>query len=301
MVITGLLLAAGAGRRMGGPKALVLGEDGTPWSVSASRLLRAGGCADVVVVVGAEAASVRALLEPEPVRVVEAEDWAEGMGASLRAGLRSLLAGDADCAVVHLVDLPDVGVDVVRRMSRHCGTDTLARATYEGRPGHPVVIGRRHWQPVVEAASGDAGARGYLRANGVHDVDCSDLAGGKDVDHLAGTSVRTYGRSMTEPNAEFAAVDKAAVDTEVPLHPIDEQTQHELDDARPGDVEDETFVGVRGDGAPAVDPSMPAGSGRLVGPRNDAQDADMSDDDLSRPAAPTPREPTPHDSTASDS
>ena len=52
--VVALLLAAGAGRRMGRPKALVAGADGTPWVVSAVRTLRDGGCTDVLAVAGAE-------------------------------------------------------------------------------------------------------------------------------------------------------------------------------------------------------------------------------------------------------
>ncbi|MDT7574808.1 MAG: hypothetical protein QOH17_1141, partial [Pseudonocardiales bacterium] len=89
---------------MGGPKALVE-LDGEPLVRRALRVLADGGCEPLVVVVGASAAAVRALL-PADVTAVEATDWAEGMGASLRAGLGAL--GAADAALVHLVDLPGV-------------------------------------------------------------------------------------------------------------------------------------------------------------------------------------------------
>lgn len=183
MVVAGLLLAAGAGTRMGRPKALV--EDaGVPWVVSASRALAAGGCAEVLVVVGAAADEVRDLLRGEPVGVVLAADWAEGMGASLRAGLRSLAdSSDADAAVVHLVDLPDVGPEVVRRLVDVAGPDVLARASYgPGSVGHPVLLGRDHWAGVIDTATGDRGARDYLRTRDVAVVDCADLATGADVD-----------------------------------------------------------------------------------------------------------------------
>ena len=88
--VVGLLLAAGAGRRMGGPKALV----GT-WLVDAVTTLRVGGCARVVVVLGASAAEARPLLDGYDAEVVVAEDWDEGMGASLRAGLERLGGSEA--------------------------------------------------------------------------------------------------------------------------------------------------------------------------------------------------------------
>lgn len=178
----GLLLAAGAGSRMGRPKALVTGEDGTPWLVHGVATLREGGCDDVTVVLGA-AADEAAALVPDGVDVVVADDWASGMSASLRAGLDALGGSAADVALVTLVDLPDVHADVVRRvLAAATGAATLARATFEGRPGHPVALGRDHWAGVTGAASGDAGARDYLATHDVLGVECGDLATGRDVD-----------------------------------------------------------------------------------------------------------------------
>src|SRR5262245_61992986 len=137
--VVGLLLAAGAGRRMGGPKALIRDEDGTSWLLRSIDVLRDGGCADVTVVVGAEANAVRELLTNETVSVVEATRWAEGMAASLRAGLRSLVESNAIAACVHLVDLPDIGAKVVARVidaAEPVTPEALVRATYSGRPGH---------------------------------------------------------------------------------------------------------------------------------------------------------------------
>jgi nicotine blue oxidoreductase len=177
-MIAGLLLAAGAGRRMGGPKALV--DD---WLVRSIAVLRDGGCDDVLVVLGAAAGVARALLLEEQ-QVVVAANWDEGMGASLRAGLEAL-GPHVEAAVVHLVDLPDVGADVVSRVvsaSSAGGRSGLARAAYAGVPGHPVLIGRDHWAGVIEAAVGDQGAKPYLRSSRVALVECGDLATGVDTD-----------------------------------------------------------------------------------------------------------------------
>jgi len=186
MAVTGLLLAAGAGRRMGGPKGLLRDPDGTPWAARVVQTLRSGGCSRVSVVVGAAADQVRALL-PDDVEVVLAEDWAQGMGASLREGLDALMAdgsGAPDAVLVTLVDLPGVTAEVVARLVAHTAPSVLARAGYGGVPGHPVLIGREHWAGVCAVADADAGARAYLaaRAADVVLVECGDVGSGHDVD-----------------------------------------------------------------------------------------------------------------------
>jgi nicotine blue oxidoreductase len=174
--VAGLLLAAGAGRRYGKPKALVEG-----WLRGAVAALGEGGCSEIVVVLGAAAEDARELV-PEDVTVVVAEDWEEGMGSSLRAGLSALEETAAVAALVHLVDLPDVRASVVSRLIGVAGTDTLARAAYRGVAGHPVLLGRSHWPAVQQSAVGDQGARAYLRTQDVDEIECGDLAGGIDVD-----------------------------------------------------------------------------------------------------------------------
>ncbi|TAM71170.1 MAG: nucleotidyltransferase family protein [Microbacteriaceae bacterium] len=212
----GLLLAAGAGRRMGLPKALVQGADGLPWAVSAARTLATGGCAEVVVVIGAAAPIVRASLADEPVTVVEATDWNEGMGASLRAGLRAIAARDAAAALVHLVDLPDVGPEVVRRVLAHAAPSILARACYSSRsdiagrtPGHPVLLGKDHWAAIAAEGSGDKGARAYLARHDMLELDCSDLATGADIDTRTGISSVTD----TDTRIDVGAVPNTHADT----------------------------------------------------------------------------------------
>ena len=178
--VVGVLLAAGAGRRFGGPKALARDDDGTSWLLRSVQALRP--CDEVVVVLGAEAERAAALL-PMSVSRVRADDWAEGMGASLRAGIAALAPTAHDAALVSLVDLTDVDAAVVARLAGSAaGPDVLARASYDGVPGHPVLIGRDHWAGVVETATGDRGARDYLASHEVALVECGDLATGVDVD-----------------------------------------------------------------------------------------------------------------------
>jgi molybdenum cofactor cytidylyltransferase/nicotine blue oxidoreductase len=181
--VVGLVLAAGEGRRLGRPKALVEGADGRPWVARAVDVLRGGGVDEVSVVVGADAEAVRAAI-PASARTVEAADWREGMGASLRAGL-AFVSGTkplADAVLVLLVDTPGVGPEVVRLMIDHAAPDSLVRATYDGSPGHPVLLGRDHWQGVIATAAGDRGARTYLNEHGAVDVECGAIADGADID-----------------------------------------------------------------------------------------------------------------------
>jgi molybdenum cofactor cytidylyltransferase/nicotine blue oxidoreductase len=179
----GLLLAAGAGSRMGMPKALVRADDGEPWLVRGVRTLVEGGCSRVTVVLGAAAEEALPLLEGSGATGIVVAEWADGMSASLRAGLAALTVTDSDAAVVTLVDLPDISAAVVRRLvTTGVSNSTLRRASYDGRVGHPVLIGRDHWVGVAEETSGDQGARGYLATHEVEVVECGDLATGHDVD-----------------------------------------------------------------------------------------------------------------------
>ena len=174
-IVVGVLLAAGAGRRYGKPKVLVEG-----WLETAVWALRDGGCAGVVLVLGA--AEVPA---PPGVTAITAPDWDEGLSASLRTGLAQADRMHADFAVLHIIDTPDVGPAVVARVLGRAlaSRSGLARAYYGDRPGHPVVLARRHWAEVSAMVSGDQGAGAYLRSRrDVEIVDCTDLAHGQDVD-----------------------------------------------------------------------------------------------------------------------
>lgn len=176
---------------MGRPKALLRLPDGMSSLEAACRVLRAGGCDAIEVVVGAQADDAIDLLDATDLHRVHVSvnrEWGEGMGASLRMGLDSLAnRSDASSVIVHLVDLPDVGADVVRRLARESGTgpDALARAAYGGEAGHPVLLGRDHWAGIAASAQGDRGARDYLRTHPPRLVEVGDLATGRDVDTVA--------------------------------------------------------------------------------------------------------------------
>jgi CTP:molybdopterin cytidylyltransferase MocA len=182
-----LLLAAGEGRRLGlGPKAL-LPYRGRPLVEHAVSVLRAGGCARVVVVLGAGAEAVEARADLDGCAVVRNPDWASGMGSSLRAGLAALeqAAPGAAAVLVGLVDTPGVTPDAVARLlDAHRAGAELAAAAYGGSRAHPVLIAARYWAEAGAGAVGDAGARALLRghAEELTLVECGDVAVPDDID-----------------------------------------------------------------------------------------------------------------------
>lgn len=188
--VAGLLLAAGGGRRLGGrPKAL-LTHRGRPLVEHAIEVLRAAGCAPVHVVLGARADAVRARADLSGCVVTENREWERGMGSSLRAGLASLAGSGADvrAVLVSLVDQPGIGAAAARRVvEAYRGTSSLVAAGYDGVRGHPVLFGADHWAGIAESATGDRGARAYLRAHqdAVTLVECGDVARPFDIDTAA--------------------------------------------------------------------------------------------------------------------
>jgi nicotine blue oxidoreductase len=183
--VAGLLLAAGGGRRLGGrPKAL-LAHDGRPLVEHAVEVLRAAGCARVHVVLGAAADEVRARAELPDCVLVDNPEWEQGMGTSLRAGLGSLAGTGAGAALVALVDQPGIGPRAMRRvLAAYASPATLASAAYDGVRGHPVLLGADHWAGVAATATGDRGARTYLKAHAgaLRLVECGDVAEPYDID-----------------------------------------------------------------------------------------------------------------------
>ncbi|MGW6656426.1 nucleotidyltransferase family protein [Rhodococcus sp. NPDC055024] len=185
MSTCGILLAAGAGSRMGKPKALVTNADGRSWLHHGVTTLQSAGLSPVIVVLGAQAEDALELLPTTDV-VVVISDWQHGMSASLRCGLEAAMRiDDADAAAISLVDVPNLDTDTVTRIVG-VGTparNILRRAVFHGRPGHPVLIGRDHWPMLTESLTGDGGANTYLREHRVELVECSDLSSGVDIDY----------------------------------------------------------------------------------------------------------------------
>ncbi|MGH3304024.1 MAG: nucleotidyltransferase family protein [Streptosporangiaceae bacterium] len=178
--MVGVLLAAGSGSRLGRPKALVVVR-GQSLVARGVALLLDGGAHPVLVVTGAAE-----LADPPGPGVISVRnpDWATGMGSSLAAGLAAVPPEGA-AAVIALADQPLVGPESVRRLiAAYASGARVAVACYEGRPRNPVLIGREHWPAVVALATGDVGARPFLRAHPdlVTHVECGDVGRPDDID-----------------------------------------------------------------------------------------------------------------------
>lgn len=199
---TAVVLAAGAGTRLGkGPKAL-LPYRGRPLVEAIAGALLDGGCREVVVVLGAGAPDVTAIAELDRYRTVVNKDWQSGMGSSFLLGAAA--ADPGDHLLIALVDQPGLTARTVGRLLAAHRPGRITAAAYgdggpDGGPdgkrrrGHPLLIDVVLREAVSGTVAGDAGARGFLLAHPelVDEVDCSDQSTGEDIDtpeqlHLLG-------------------------------------------------------------------------------------------------------------------
>jgi nicotine blue oxidoreductase len=163
MTIVAIVLAAGEGRRMGGPKALLrLGEE--TFLARCTRLFTGCGVAPVVAVLGASAEVVRAEAGlPEDTVIVVNEDWRSGMLSSVLAGLDAAESLGAEAVLLHPVDHPLVGAETVDRLVRALAAGAfIAVPTHAGRRGHPGGFSHEAFA-ALRAAPPEVGARAVLR------------------------------------------------------------------------------------------------------------------------------------------
>jgi molybdenum cofactor cytidylyltransferase len=178
-LICGLVLAAGAATRFGSAKQLA-DLDGRPLLEHSILAMVASPVRRVVVVLGSGAEEVLAAVDLHGADAVVCERWAEGQAASLACGLAELSGCEA--VVVTLGDQPFVSPDAIRRVIAARGSGAAAvRATYDGAPGHPVLLERTLFERLRDV-TGDHGARNLLISAHTREVPCEDLGGGQDVD-----------------------------------------------------------------------------------------------------------------------
>jgi CTP:molybdopterin cytidylyltransferase MocA len=177
--IGGIILAAGEGRRFGGPKQLAE-LHGRPLIEHALAAMLAVPALDpIVIVLGAHAERIQTEADLRGADIVVCERWADGQSASLQAGAAAL--GDVEAAVVTLADQPFITPQVIAGVLDQRGRHLAVRATYDGAPGHPVLLERRLLDHVGEL-SGDIGARDLLTDDIVYEWECGRLCDPTDID-----------------------------------------------------------------------------------------------------------------------
>jgi molybdenum cofactor cytidylyltransferase len=152
-----VVLAAGASSRMGGPHKLLEEWRGKPLVAHVVDAVLAAGL-PALVVLGARADAVRAALAGRAVAFAQADDWAEGLGRSLAAGIAAVPA-DWEAAIVCLADMPRIEPALLGALAAAPGDVVVP--LWQGRRGHPVRWGRTHFAALM-ALSGDVGGKAVL-------------------------------------------------------------------------------------------------------------------------------------------
>jgi CTP:molybdopterin cytidylyltransferase MocA len=175
-VVGGIVLAAGGGSRFGATKQLaeLRGRPLLSYALGA-----VAGLSPRVVVLGHEADAILAAVDLQGARPVVCEGWREGQSASLRCGLEAL--GDVDAVLVVLGDQPRITREAVDAVAAAAEGAAAARATYGGRPGHPVLLGRELLERAGELR-GDVGFRDLLADVDIREVEVGGLADPVDID-----------------------------------------------------------------------------------------------------------------------
>jgi CTP:molybdopterin cytidylyltransferase MocA len=187
--VAAVILAAGAGRRLGGVAKALLPHRGRSYLAAIAATARELGLVDGVVVVGepfgaevgahARQLGLRVRVNPAPDR---------GMASSVALGFAAVTGGPAGAAWLWPVDHPAVAAATLRRLCAALdGSEDaeLARPCYRGAGGHPPLIARAVWPRLVACAAEPDGARGVLRTTRRVDVEVDDPGVVRDVDTAA--------------------------------------------------------------------------------------------------------------------
>ena len=193
--IGGLVLAAGASTRFGTQKQLAE-LDGVPLLEHSLRTMRSAPVDRVVVVLGFAADEIVARVNLHGADPIVCARWEEGQSASLACGLAAL--ADCEAVVVTLGDQPRVSPDAIRRVIDGRSGALAIRATYNGNPGHPVLLEQALFDQLRDV-TGDKGARNLLLSVPVRDIPCDDLGGGEDVDTPAELDTLQAGGPVSRP------------------------------------------------------------------------------------------------------
>lgn len=166
--IAAIVLAAGRSSRMGRNK-LLLDLAGRPIVAHVLDTVAKSTFAEIVVVTGHQAGKVKAALSdvPAPLKFVEARDYADGMAASLKAGIKAL-SPKIDAALVILGDMPQISQQLVRDIVAAYNPlegRAIVLPVADGKRGNPVLFDRRFFAEML-TLDGDVGARHIIGGNG---------------------------------------------------------------------------------------------------------------------------------------
>jgi CTP:molybdopterin cytidylyltransferase MocA len=178
-----IVLAAGASRRMGRPKALLDAGNRT-FIRRILDTLREAGLPEAVVVVRAGQEEIVAAVEASGFgRSVLNPRAEEGQLSSLIAGLDAIDRPGVEAALVTLVDVPLIGPDAVRLLLARAAVSAapVIRAVHQGRHGHPVIFTRSLFE-ALRRADPALGAKAVVRAAPIEDVETGDPGVIEDVD-----------------------------------------------------------------------------------------------------------------------
>lgn len=183
-MVTGVILAAGQGRRMGEPKQLLpLGGKPMVWHVAATACL--AGFDEVIVITGAYAPAVKQVLQDLPLQVIYNEDWAQGQSTSVKKAVHSITADD-QAVVFLLADQPLIDPALINELIKayYQSKASIIIPRWLNRPGNPVLFDLRVWRSALLQLLGDEGARQIIRQH-PEDIQYIEVADGQifcDVD-----------------------------------------------------------------------------------------------------------------------
>lgn len=166
-LIAAIVLAAGKSARLGRPKQL-LELEGRPLLQHVIDAVADSSVDEIIVVLGHEAERIEGSIElPPHGRVVLNPSFGQGQSTSVRRGLVAV-GRDADAAVFLVGDQPRIRGEIIDQVIQAWMASPLpvARAYFNGTPGHPVVVARSGWD-AFKAPRGDAGGREAMDAGAV--------------------------------------------------------------------------------------------------------------------------------------
>jgi len=183
--VAAIVLAAGRSSRMGGPNKLLAEIGGRPLVRIVAEAALASRARPVIVVTGHQRERVEAALAGLDVVLVHNPAYADGLSASLKAGIAAVPPA-ADGAIICLGDMPQVDARLIDRLLAAFDPERgalVAVPTIGGKRGNPVVWSRRFFSD-LSTLTGDVGARGLIASypEAVVEVATTDDAALTDVD-----------------------------------------------------------------------------------------------------------------------